>query len=684
MKLKGWVIVLFLLVALHNSGYAQDTSKVEVERQLEEAFEELDLEESGESGEQLTQFLADLAQNPVNINSAKGDDLLQIPGFNLILVRAVLDYRKNKPFESVEELRQVKGIGSVTYQRMRPYVTVGGSAERLKSLYNRPEYWFSGNKYEVISRYQQELEEQEGYKRPDSAGGYTGSPVKYYQRFRIQSDHLSLNFTQEKDAGETLSGLTGFDYNSWHVALTNNGNLKDLVVGGYSLSFGQGLVIWTGGAFGKGREVTGTVSKNERGLRPYTSAQETDFFRGVGATYGNKIELTAFYSNRPRTASVIDSDTTRFPSSSGFHRTESELERRNNIDQTVIGGRIKADTPMGLIGVSGYTTEFSSYIGKGTSLSNLYDFEGNQNSVLGVDYRGLIGSSLIFGEVARSQNGGMAGVAGVEAPLGFSTDIALLYRNYQKDFQSFMGTGFGESSGDPKNEHGFYIGIKHSLNSRYLISGYFDQYIFPAPRSGTTRETKGFDMLGLLEADLSSKFNAYILLRNEIKDDEYVINNPSGREERILGKQKRASIRLQAEYQMNRNIRLRSRGEVVRNRNAGEDWESGFLIFQDLRLQLGPKLQIDTRVTIFDTDSFDTRVYQFENDLLYVLSNVALSGRGERAYVVAKFEATDYLHVWLKYSVSVYEDAQRLSSGLGEIEGNRRSFLGVQARLYLR
>ncbi len=684
MKLSGWSIVLFLSISAFSNSFAQDTSRVEVERQLEEAFEELDLEESGESGEQLTQFLADLAQNPVNINSASGDDLLQIPGFNLILARAVLNYRRNKPFESVEELKEVKGIGSATYQRMRPYVTIGGSAERLRSMYNRPEYWLSGNRYEVISRYQQELEEQEGYKRPDSLGGYVGSAAKYYQRFRIQSDHLSMNFTQEKDAGETLKGPADFDYNSWHVALTNNGKLKKLVIGDYSLSFGQGLVLWTGGAFGKGREVTGTVSKNERGLRPYSSAQETDFFRGVGATYGDKIELTAFYSKRPRTASVINGDTTRFPSSSGFHRTESELERRNNIDQTVIGGRLKADTPIGLIGVSGYTTEFSTYIGKGSSLSDLYEFAGNQNSVLGLDYRGLIGTSLVFGEVARSENGGIAGVAGMEAPLGFNTDIALLYRNYQKDFQSFMGTGFGESSGDPQNEQGFYIGLKHALNSKYLVSGYFDQYNFNAPRSGTTQATQGFDMLGLLEAEFSSDFNAYILLRNEIKDDEYVVSNSSGREERILGKQKRASVRLQAEYQLNRSIRLRSRGEVVRNRNAGENWESGFLIFQDLRLQIGPKLQVDTRVTIFDTDSFDTRVYQFENDLLYVLSNVALSDRGERAYLVAKFEATDYLHLWLKYSVSIYEDARSLSSGLGEIAGNRRSFIGMQARLYLR
>tara|TARA_R110000868_G_scaffold383578_12_gene650773 strand:- start:24110 stop:26164 length:2055 start_codon:yes stop_codon:yes gene_type:complete len=663
---------------------AQDSSQVEVEKQLEEAFEELDTEESGLTGEQLSQFLEDLAANPININSAGISELLQVPGFNLLIARAVIDYRKSKPFESVQELKEVRGVGSVTFKRISPYVTMGGSTDRFRNLYTSPAYWLSGNKIEVLSRYQQNIEDQEGYIRPDSLGGYVGSPVKYYQRFRVQSNHLSLNLTQEKDAGETLNGITGFDYNSWHLALTNNGNLKSLVIGDYSLSFGQGLVIWTGGAFGKGREVTGTISKNERGLRPYGSAQETDFFKGAAATYGEQIQLTAFYSNRPRTASEIQGDTTRFPSSSGFHRTQSEIDRRNNIDQQTFGGRIKADTPIGLIGLTGYRTEFSTYIGKGNSLSDLYAFEGNSNSVLGIDYRGLIGSSLVFGEVARSENGGIGGVAGIEAPIGFRTDLALLYRNYQKDFQSFLGTGFGEISGDPNNESGLYIGLKHQFENGYSIGGYVDQYSFKAPRSGTTQSTKGYDVLGLVEGSITRNLDAYILIRNEIKDDEYTIQNELGREEQVLGKEKRASVRLQTEYQVSRKVRLRSRGEFVRYQSPGEEWESGFLVYQDLRLQLSSKFQIDTRVSLFGTDSFSTRVYQFENDLLYVLSNVALSDRGQRMYAVAKYKVNEVLQIWIKYAQTVIEDAQTLSSGLGEVVGNTKSFIGIQARIYIR
>ncbi len=683
MQVRWKIVLLVISIVLPEwvAARQQDTSKVQIEKQLEEALEEIDSEEVELTGEQLVQFLEDLAANPVNINSARIDDLLQVPGFNLKIARAVLDYRKEKPFERVEELTRVSGIGAATFLRMKPYITIGGTSSRFRQLYTNPDYWLAGNSFEYITRYQQELQEQRGYEIPDSSGGYAGSQGKYYQRFRMASRHLSINITQEKDAGETLNGPASFDYTSGHIALTENGKLKDLVIGDYGLNFGQGLVLWTGGAFGKGREVVGTTGKNERGLRAYGSAQETDFFRGVAATYGEKVETTLFYSNRPRTASVIQGDTTRFPSSSGFHRTENEKERRNNINQKVFGGRLRLDTPLGLFGAAGYYNEFSAYIDKGNGLANLYDFEGKENSVIGIDYRGLIGNALLFGEAARSKSGGTGGVIGLESSLGYRTDFAMLYRKYERDFQSFLGDGFGESSSDPQNEEGLYIGLRHGLNDNISLSGYVDQYRFAAPRSGINQASQGFDVLGLVEAAFNRGLNTYVLIRSETKDDAFTEINERGVEEEFTGKQRRSSIRLQAEYQASRKVRLRSRIEFVESRGANEDKEQGFLVYQDVRLLPNKKVQVDARVTMFETDSFDSRVFQFENDLLYVLSNTALSGKGQRAYFVVKYKATDFLDIWLKYSQSVFEDVSTISSGLNEIEGNRRNNFGVQARI---
>jgi len=39
------------------------------------------------------------------------------------------------------------------------------------------------------------------------------------------------------------------------------------------------------------------------------------------------------------------------------------------------------------------------------------------------------------------------------------------------------------------------------------------------------------------------------------------------------------------------------------------------------------------------------------------------------------------LDIWFKYSLSVFENENFVSSGLNEIEGNRNSDFGVQARV---
>lgn len=192
------LFILLLFIANSVNTWAQDTTATKVRDQLEATFEEQEIDEESTNGEQLIQFLQDLAANPVNINTAGVPDLLQIPGITIITANAIVEYRRNKPFESVDELNVVAGIGMATFQRMQPYVTIGNNRELIGSLYSNLNYWTDRASFEYISRYQQVVENQEGYVRPDSLGGYLGNPIKYYQRLRYKSTHASVNLTQEK------------------------------------------------------------------------------------------------------------------------------------------------------------------------------------------------------------------------------------------------------------------------------------------------------------------------------------------------------------------------------------------------------------------------------------------------------------------------------------------------------
>ncbi|NGP87802.1 helix-hairpin-helix domain-containing protein [Fodinibius halophilus] len=677
-----FIVVLLFLGPLVVQGQQQDSTQSEVQDDLEEALEVFDPQSSGADAEQLTQLLQELAANPVNINSAGINALLQVPGLNLKTARAIIDYRTSvKPFETVNELDEVSGIGRVTLEKMRPYVTPGRGIELSKALFTDYRYWTTDGRFQAFSRYQQDIQKAEGYNKHPDDGGYVGNRIKYYQRFGYQSDHISLNLTQEKDPGEQLVGPTKFDHRSWHVALEDNGKLQMLVGGDYSLAFGQGLVLWSGAAFGKGSDVIGAVSRNGRGIKPYTSAQETNFYRGGAVTYGGKLQLTGFYSNRRRSASVISDDTTRFPGTDGYKRTANEFRQEDNLGHKLYGGHIQMEFPFGIVGATGYKTTFDHVIAASDRAYAQYDFEGRENSAFGVDYTLLLGPAVVFGEAARTENGGLGFITGVESGIGEDTEMTLAYRHYQKNFQSILGNGFGEVSGQPKNEQGVYLGIQHTIGDKVTLFGYFDQFRFPSARFGTNQPTQGYDWLGKAEVEVSSNLNFYLQFRSEIEDDEYEVTDRFGRKQQRLGSSRRSTYRAHLEYQVNPKVRLRSRGELVQSKQAGEELELGYLIYQDIRFQLRDNLQLDARLSMFDTESFDTRVYQFENDLLYVFASQALFDKGQRMYALLNYEPFDFLELWAKFGITVYEDKQVIGSGLNQVEGDTRSEVGIQARL---
>jgi competence protein ComEA len=63
----------------------------------------------------------------VNVNTATADELARLPGVGESKARAILDYRKERgAFKSVEQLREVKGIGDAALERMRPHVALEG------------------------------------------------------------------------------------------------------------------------------------------------------------------------------------------------------------------------------------------------------------------------------------------------------------------------------------------------------------------------------------------------------------------------------------------------------------------------------------------------------------------------------------------------------------------------------
>jgi competence protein ComEA len=67
------------------------------------------------------------ADERVDLNRATAAELAELPGIGDAKARAIIAHRDATPFRSVDDLRQVKGIGDQLLEQLRDKVTVSGA-----------------------------------------------------------------------------------------------------------------------------------------------------------------------------------------------------------------------------------------------------------------------------------------------------------------------------------------------------------------------------------------------------------------------------------------------------------------------------------------------------------------------------------------------------------------------------
>ncbi len=60
----------------------------------------------------------------ININTATKNQLITLKGIGEAFAQRIIEYRQDKKFSSIEDIKNVKGIGDKTFEQIKDYITV--------------------------------------------------------------------------------------------------------------------------------------------------------------------------------------------------------------------------------------------------------------------------------------------------------------------------------------------------------------------------------------------------------------------------------------------------------------------------------------------------------------------------------------------------------------------------------
>lgn len=631
-------------------------------------------------------YLENLRKNPLNLNTATSDELGSIPFLNKLITKNILDYRKKIiSFKSKRELLKVEGVTADMYEKMKIYLVVPKSAQDIilddagNKIHVSDALNYLKFSTRIRSRFIQDLQVKEGFLN----GKYEGTKPKIYNQISSKfsnKDYLfEANITVEKDAGEKYIN----DFVSGFLELKNFKFIKNAVAGDYTLNFAQGISMSSGLSFSKGIEAIAVLKKAGRGIYGYRSSNEVQFFRGGAAelsSYG--LDLKLYYSDNYHDASV---DTASGEVLSfyydGYHRTSTELSRKYSSKEKLFGGRMTFEKGNLKLGATYWKSNFSRPVNSDPD-KKLFNFSGVNASMLGADYDFIFQNMNFYGEFAKSQSGSVASINTVEMTFYKIAEVVLSYRNYPHDFAPVHSSGFGEKNGNTLNEMGFYAGIKIKLLKGLSINSYFDQFKFPYRTYYDPVSTSGNDFLTAVEWKAAKGLLINFKYKNENKEEIRTAEDESGRSVKRIDTRNQLNARLGFIYDISGMIRLRSRAEYVNveyDKYGGDN--KGILFFSDIRVIPLTGFVFDMRYVIFNTDDYDSRIYEYENDMKGVMSNVALYGKGRRFYILLKYKPLPYVEISGKYAETYIDGAKSTGSGNDKIKSDTNNRLSLGAEI---
>ena len=227
----------------------------------------------------------------------------------------------------------------------------------------------------------------------------------------------------------------------------------------------------------------------------------------------------------------------------------------------------------------------------------------------------------------------------------------------------------------PANETGLYSGISIRPQPGLRIDAYADFYKFPWLLYRTDAPSYGADYLLQLTVSPDKHTELYVSFKRQSKQS----NDSSSLPLSVIMDVPRRNLRYQVTYRLNRELTLKNRAEMVWYEKEPEKKQYGFLAYLDIHYN-SPVVPFSgsTRLQYFETDGYNSRLYAYENDVLYSFSIPAFFDRGCRWYLnmktdvrkwMSSYKKTIDLEVGIKYGITYNLRSKKTGSELDEIQG---------------
>jgi hypothetical protein len=669
--MKKFGVITAILISVVSTMHAQDLPSG-----TEQQFENLnDVTEEETEDDAYLQQLKYYTLHPLNINEATREELQALKLLNPLQIESLLQYRNLLgSLIHAYELQAVPQWDIPTIRKVVPYVTVSNKAH---SIANR----FTKGSRTLLLRNTRQLEKAKGYDT-SLPNHYAGDRNHLLFRYKYQyKNELQYGIVGDKDAGEAFfksRQRSGFDFYSVHFFARRIGRIKALALGDFTVNMGQGLMQWQALAFKKSTEPLAVIRQAPT-LMPYYSSGEYNFHRGAGITLQQGIwETTVFGSLRNLSANLgTDSGVVYFTSfsTSGLHRTASELQDKRGVRQATFGATIKRHGRSFNLALNAVQYQFSKPMQKRPEPYNRYAISGRDWYNISTDYNLVYKNLYLFGEAAVDKRGSTAFTNGVLTSIDPKVDIALLHRHIAKSYQAVQGNAFTENVA-PANERGLYMGLTVRPAAAWRINGYADFFKFPWLKYRVDAPSGGQDYMLHVNYQPRKTLEMYLRYRREQKGgNEWTADSSI----RFTGRRTRQNLRLHGTYVYSPSLTLKSRAEGIWYFTERSKAGKGFLFYVESAHGVLKKFNFHLRLQYFSTDGYNSRIYAYESDVLYSYSTPAFFDTGLRYYFNLQYNVSKGLSVWLRWAQTVYTKEHSIGSGLNSIEGNTASEVKCQA-----